>query len=84
MIANILGLGFGGAILLGAYYAFRALRVYMRLQSLVIYGAIAGTVLSVATYLGYVEGGRLLADLWELGRAAVDVALPWARRLLAG
>lgn len=55
------------------------MRVGQRLGTWDFVGAILLVLFGVRTATGYVDGGRLLGDLWGLGRAVVDVVLPWLR-----
>lgn len=65
-----------------ALWLLRLLRVGQRLATLATFAVVGLVAFGLGTATGYVDGGRLLADLWGLGRATVDVALPVLRSLL--
>lgn len=77
--------GVGGATvgsILAAVYLYRALRVGSRLATWATFGVVALILFGVGSAAGYVDGGRLLGDLWQLAQTAVDVAVPAVRSLL--
>lgn len=77
--------GVGGVTvgsILAAVYLYRALRVGSRLATWATFGVVALVLFGVGSATGYVDGTRLLGDLWALARAAIDVALPVLRSLL--
>lgn len=83
-LAGVVGVG-GVTVgsVVAAVWLLRALRVGSKLATWATFAVVGLVLFGLGTAAGYVEGGRLLADLWELGRAAVDVALPALRSLLA-